>query len=219
MLRVVVDEQLSGLATRLGDVLADPPKDPMASEWIVVPSAGVDRWLRLQLARRLGASAPTPSDVTADAGGPTDGIAANLDMLYPGRFTRRVVAERPDERIADPWDVEHLTWVLLQVLEERRTDPALGPVTRPVQGATAVGRARRLADLFDRYLMHRPVMVRSWEQGRSVDSWGFELADRVAWQPPPVASGLRPPRPPQPGAGPLGSSRGAALRRLPRRHP
>ena len=46
-----------------------------------------------------------------------------------------------------------------------------------------MGRARRLADLFDRYLMHRPLMVRSWEQGRSVDSWGLELVDRVAWQP------------------------------------
>ncbi len=184
MLRVVVGEELSGLASQLAGVLAEPPEDPMAPEWIVVPSAGVDRWLRLQLARRLGASAPPPVDPTRpDAGVATDGIAANLDLLYPGRFTRRVLAERPDERVGDPWDVEHLTWVLLQVLEQRRTDPALAPVTRAVQGATAVGRARRLADLFDRYLMHRPLMVRSWEQGRSVDSWGFELADRVAWQP------------------------------------
>lgn len=172
MLRVVVDEELTGLADRLTDVLARPPADPMAPEWIVVPSAGVGRWLRLHLARHLGSSGPDS----------TDGVAANLDLIYPGSLVRRILVPG-DDLDRDPWHVGRLAWTVLEVLTDHRDDVDLHTVSRVPEGATLWARARRIADHFDRYLTHRPQMVSAWEQGGDVDPWGNDLVDRMLWQP------------------------------------
>ena len=168
MLRVTTDDDLDALADALAGVLARPMTDPMAPEWIVVVSAGMQRWLRLGLARRLG----TAGD------GATDGVAANLDLLFPGRLTRRVLHADGD----DPWDLDHLVWAVLEVLEGHGDDLRLGPLTRPAPGVTRWGRARRLADLLDRYLLHRPGMVRAWAAGHDRDEAGRPLPAPDAWQ-------------------------------------
>ena len=174
MLRVTSGGDAQQLAASLAQVLADPMPDPMAPEWIVVTTAGVQRWLGLELARRLGASGPDRSD----------GVAANLDMLFPGTLTRRVLT--PDTDTAnDPWHLDRVAWVVLDVLESAATatDTRLGPLNRLAPGATRWGRARRLADLFDRYLLHRPSMLARWAAGHDVDGAGMPLPDRSAWQP------------------------------------
>ena len=174
MLRVTCGGDVQQMAARLAQVLSDPMADPMASEWIVVTTAGVQRWLGLELARRLGSSGADRSD----------GVAANLDMIFPGTLARRVLSPDTD-RANDPWHLDRLAWVVLDVLESSAaaTDTRLGPLNRLAPGATRWGRARRLADLFDRYLLHRPSMLDSWAGGRDVDGAGTPLPDRAAWQP------------------------------------
>ncbi len=171
MLRVAKAETLDGLAGQLVGVLAEPLGDPMAAEWIVVASAGTQRWLRLELSRHLGAS----------GGGRTDGVAANVDMLFPRRFEAAVLAPGVDPD-TDPWKLERVAWAVMEVLEGA-TDAKLGPLRTVVPGAARWGRARRVADLFDRYLYHRPEMIRRWAGGDDVDSAGRRLAGRDAWQP------------------------------------
>lgn len=146
----------------------------MAPEWIVVTTAGVQRWLSLELARRLGVSDANRSD----------GVAANLDMIFPGTLARRVLSPDTD-RAEDPWHLDRLAWVVLDVLENdgTDTDARLGPLNRLAPGATQWGRARRLADLFDRYLLHRPSMLARWTTGHDVDGANMPLPDRMAWQP------------------------------------
>ena len=172
VLQVTTGERLDDLSGQLGRLLSQPLRDPMAPEWIVVASAGVERWLRLEMARRLGVSAP----------GTGDGIAANLDLLYPGRLIRRVLDVGGDQG-SDPWDVGHLTWVVLDVLAAAGADPRLGPLQELAPGATLWGRARRLADLLDRYLLHRPEMIRQWSADNDIDGSGNPLPARAAWQP------------------------------------
>lgn len=172
MLRVRAAEHLDTLADHLAAELSTPSADPMAAEWIVVTSAGTQRWLRLALARRLGARP-----------GHDDGVAANLDLLYPGSFTRRVVTPDTPGDILDPWAIGPLTWAVLTTLAERTDDPVLGPVATVPAGATLWGRARRIADLFDRYLTHRPAMVRSWTAGADVGGGGAPLPETHRWQP------------------------------------
>ncbi len=172
VLHVTTAERTEALAGALASVLRTPPADPMAPEWIVVVSAGMDRWLRLELARHLGASGP----------GATDGVAANLDLLFPGSLTRRVL-HPGTEREADPWGLESVAWVVLELLEAGTDDERLGPLRRLPPGATRWSRARRVADLFDRYLTHRPEMIRLWAAGNDVDGSGVSLGARARWQP------------------------------------
>ena len=68
MLSITVADSLEVLAARLCAVLAEPPTDPLAADWVAVPPGGVDRWLALRLARDLGSSGP----------GANDGVAANI---------------------------------------------------------------------------------------------------------------------------------------------
>jgi exodeoxyribonuclease V gamma subunit len=161
------------LADELAAVLSDPLDDPMAPEWIAVASNGMERWLRLRLARSLGAG---PSG--------SDGIAANLEMAFPGSLRGAVLkADRPEGDGDDPWTVDRLVWAMLDVLHANQANAALGAVTNVPVGATAFGRARRLADLFERYGVHRPEMLRAWAGNDDVDGAGNRLGPDVMWQP------------------------------------
>jgi len=60
------------LAEALGELLAVPPEDAFATELVVVPARGVERWLSQRLAHRLGA-----------APGRGDGVCAAVDIRTP----------------------------------------------------------------------------------------------------------------------------------------
>jgi exodeoxyribonuclease V gamma subunit len=160
------------LASALAEVLAVPLADPMMPEWLAVPTVAMRRWLALELARSLGASRP-------DTG---DGVAANISFNFPGSL-RQVLLEAGRGEGTDAWHVDSLVWAVLEVLRSRRSDAKLGPLTELAPGATWFGRARRLADLFDRYAVRRPELVLHWAAGRDLDGTGRLLAEAERWQP------------------------------------
>lgn len=173
MLHVTAADALEVLADELAVVLAEPLADPMQAEWIAAPSQGMARWLRIHLARSLGAS----------GSGRTDGVAANLRIGFPGALRQAVLAAGRPPDAPDPWEIDRLVWSVLSVLHASRDDSRLAHVTTLPEGATWYGRARRLADLFDRYGVHRPAMVREWAGGNDVDGAGKPITESVAWQP------------------------------------
>lgn len=177
MLHLSAADRVGPLAFALAEVLAEPPADPMTPDWVAVPTLGMHRWLGLELARSLGASGPSAGD----------GVAANITFTFPGALRQSVLgaghgADGDDER-GDPWQLEHLVWAVLDVLHTGRADDRLGPLTVLAEGATWFGRARRLADLFDRYAVRRPELVLHWNAGRDVDATGRLLSEDQRWQP------------------------------------
>ena len=163
------------LAARLAGVLEAALPDPLTPEWVAVPSDGMRRWLSLELARHLGASAP----------GGGDGIAANIVRAYPGDLRSAVLAiDRPADH-ADPWRIERMVWPVLETIAE--ADAATLPTGLTVlesqrEGASLYAKGRRIADLFDRYHLYRPHMVRQWARDRLVDGTGRALDDHAVWQ-------------------------------------
>ncbi len=173
MLHLSASDRVRPLAAALAEVLVTPLADPMASEWVAIPTDGMLRWLQLELARSLGASGP----------GRADGVSANIRYPFPGELRRAVLAaDQADDR-ADPWRVEHLVWAVLDVLHAHRDDERLGPLTTLPAGGTWFGRARRLADLFDRYSVRRPELIQRWNDNRDVDAAGRPLEPYDRWQP------------------------------------
>ena len=152
---------LEPLVDELGTALASPLADPFAAEVVVVPGDGLRRWLTARLATRLGAT-----------GGPApDGVVANVDFLFPATLVRRALG---DGCGLGAWAVGPLTWAV--------HDALLADPDHFGQSPDAV-RARAIADLFDRYALHRPAMVRRWSRGDDVDGVGAPLADHHRWQP------------------------------------
>lgn len=156
MIRLHHADHLEPLLDALADVLAVVPSDPFTPDLVVVPSAGVADAAMAGLGRRLGAT------------GAGDGICANVEMIFPGRFLARALGDTagPDEPDSDPWRLPRLTWAVLEVL-------SAGSVDVPRPAGTDVDQwalARRIADLFDRYASQRPSLVAAWARGVDTDA-------------------------------------------------
>lgn len=203
MLTVHRSERADRLVEALGDLLLDAPDDPMAPEVVAVPTRGVERWLTQRLSHRLGAAVGD------------DGVCANVEFPFPGTLvgtaTSLACGIDPD---TDPWPPARSVWPLLELVDEHISDPFLAPLAehlragfpngspRP-EGAEGVEGAggwtirrfptvRHLADLYDRYAVHRPGMVQAWAKAPQVDASGGGRANgsrsprpeaREGWQP------------------------------------
>lgn len=166
------------LADELGGLLATPLADPFASEVVVVPARGVERWLTQRLSHRLGAG---PS------GG--DGVCAGVRFLQPASLVGMLLGRDRD----DPWHPDRLVWPLLATIDDSVDEPwcttlatHLGHGLDGEEGELRRSRrwsvARRLAELFASYAVQRPALVRDWREGRDTDGAGAELAPDLAWE-------------------------------------
>ncbi len=151
-------------------LIADPG-DPMDPLWLAVPTEGMRRWVTLELARYLGASGP----------GSTDGVAANFVRAYPASL-RRAVLDAGLGGTPDPWSVDRMVWPLLSLFDELSASGGLESFTELPRGGSRFTRVRAVADLFDRYHVHRPDMVRAWSHGDLVDGSLHPLPGHARWQ-------------------------------------
>jgi len=176
-------ERADALIAALADLLAVAPDDPFAPEVVAVPTRGMERWLTQRLSGRLGA-----------APGRTDGVCANVEFPSPRRLVGDAVATASGiDAASDPWLPERSVWALLDVLEGCLHEPWLhalashlgtpaGEDPDPDRRARRFAVVRHLADLFDRYALHRPEMVRAWAAGRDEDGTGRRLRADLGWQ-------------------------------------
>ena len=179
MLHIHRAERADGLVDALGDVVRSPLADPMQAEIVAVPTRGVERWLTQRLSAVLGASP-----------GRADGVCANVEFPFPGRLVNGAVATAAGvDREADPWLPARSVWPLLDVVEASIGESWLAPLAAHLGGAGADARCRpevprrlssvrHIADLYDRYAVHRPAMLRAWAEG-SGDGWQAELWRRL----------------------------------------
>jgi exodeoxyribonuclease V gamma subunit len=180
VLHVHRSERADALVGMLRDVVADPLDDPIAAEVVSVPTRGIERWLTQRLSAHLGA---TP--------GRHDGVCANIDFPFPGSVVNGALAlaagTEPD---ADPWLPQRAVWPLLEVVEAHFDEPWLAPLAQHIRNSETVRESKRfssirhVADLFDRYAVHRPEMVRDWaegsgDEGQAETFWQVELWRRL----------------------------------------
>lgn len=177
MLHIHRAERADGLVQALGGLLAQPPADAFAGEVVAVPTRGIERWLAQQLSAQLGT---TP--------GRADGVCANVAFPSLRRLTGDAVAAAcgidPDE---DPWLADRLVWPLLEVVEDALAEPWLHVLAAHLgagsqlpddrRHARRLTSVRHIAELFHRYAVQRPEMLRAWASG---DAGG--LPGDALWQ-------------------------------------
>lgn len=175
MLHLNEAPDIRSLVQRLASLLVEPPDDPMAPDWIAVPTSGIERWTKLELARLLGASP-----------GACDGVAANIVFTFPGRLRQLVLDASQKGSLGDspdPWQIERLVWTVMEVLASPENSDRLALMPPLPEGASRYGRARRIADLYDRYALHRPELLQSWVSGQGERGHRHTLTRELAWQP------------------------------------
>jgi exodeoxyribonuclease V gamma subunit len=174
-------ERADRLADGLAETLLEPLDDPFISDVVAVRTRGIERWLAQRLSTRLGAS-----------DGHGDGVCANVKFPFPGRLVLGVLAAAtgadPND---DPWLAERSVWPLLEVVDACLEEPWLCTLAAHLTGTRAddddstrrFAVVRHIADLFDRYGVHRPDMIRSWAEGGGTGDadtdWQAELWRRL----------------------------------------
>lgn len=159
--------------TRLADALADQlaRRDRRAilrPERVLVPQAGLRRWLQIHLAERHG-------------------IIANVQFSAPAEYVWELL------RAADPslpersdFSAHLLRWRLLALLETMAGEPhwsGLGEFLVGTSGALKrMQLAGELANVFERYQAYRGAQLLSWQQGADPLDWQAELWRRLVQQ-------------------------------------
>lgn len=147
------------LAERLADLLAQPTASIFAPDAVVVHSRGLERWLAMQLASRLG-------------------ICANVRFPFPDQLVSEVLAAALGPQI-DPsaFGGDGLVWAIRAGLDELSDADALAPIRAyldaggPEEGQRRLqGLAHRIAAVFGRYATYRPELVQTWLSGEG-EGW------------------------------------------------
>lgn len=160
MLHVIHSNRMERLVDRLCEVLSEPLAIPLAAEQFVVQNTGLARWLNLRLAERFG-------------------IAANHELMLPASFVwglfRQCLDGVPE---TTPFDKELLFWRIFQRLPGLRGRQVFTPLLHYLgdddNDLKRCQLARRIADVFDQYLVYRPRWILEWEGGAE-SHWQAQL--------------------------------------------
>lgn len=160
MIRINRSNKLKILASHLArDLTSHAPEDPLESAEVVVPNRDTARWLKLSLAE-------------------SNSIVANIEFILPAewqfRMIRKLYPNLPDLLPGDPGP---LAWAVYDIMMD---DTARRQFTRPhryvssqppeIKERTVMQLSKKIASVYDQYLVYRPEMLLKWQDGDHGDS-------------------------------------------------
>lgn len=163
-LKIYTSNRMERLVDDLERVVRAPrpePFTPFSKEIIVVQSKGMQRWLSMELAGRIG-------------------VWANCDFPFPNKIVETIFAAVLPECPAETpvFRPEVMTWRVMGLLQEAIGQPAFAEISGYLlddrDGLKRMQLAQRIADTFDRYTVFRPELLLSWESGEG-DDWQAHL--------------------------------------------
>ena len=154
-LNICTSNRMENLVGALSGVLKKPLASPFTPEILVVQSKGMQRWLAMELAGRLG-------------------IWANCKYPFPNKVVwdlfMQALPELPD---ASPFSPDVLAWRIMGLLPafcgRAEFAPLNGYLDGDGDGLKRFQLAGKIADTFDQYTMYRPEMLLAWEAGEGGD--------------------------------------------------
>ena len=147
--------RLEILGRQLEEVLADPLGSPFTADIVMVQSKGMRRWLVQQIAQ-------------------SHGICSNVRFPFPQDFFHSLFqAAFPQAQGTEAYERDAMTWRIMKMLPELAGNPAFASIAVYLAGERAELRgyelARKIAHVFDQYLVFRPRMILDWDAGKGSD--------------------------------------------------
>ena len=144
----------------LAGVLTGPLSSPFTPELIVVQSAGMERWLAMELAARFG-------------------VWANCRYPFPNRMVQDLFRDNlPDAPDTGSFAPDAMAWRIMGLLPACRDRGEFTLLRRYLEGdGDGLKRfqlAGKIADTFDQYTLFRSGMVLGWEE-RGGGEWQGDL--------------------------------------------
>ncbi len=165
MFRLHTSNDTAKLADALGEQLCAARADPLVPARVLVPQAGLKRWLQVYLAERQG-------------------VIANVEFTPPAQFAWELLrVARPELPQRSPFDVEVLRWHIFAMLGERLDGAALAPLREYLSdGDDPLRRfalSLALARAYERMQGYRREKLLAWERGADPGDWQAELWRRL----------------------------------------
>ncbi|MGH8184798.1 MAG: exodeoxyribonuclease V subunit gamma [Rhodanobacteraceae bacterium] len=155
MFRLVTANDAARLADTLGRTLCGRRDDPLAPARVLVPQAGLKRWLQVHLAESFG-------------------VIANVEFTPPAAFAWELLrAHRPDAPERSPFAPEVERWHLYALLDPARAElppRLLDYLKRDDDPLRRYALAGELARAYERMQGYRRDTLARWEAGRD-DDW------------------------------------------------
>ena len=147
--------RLERLADSLAGVIARPLRSPLVSEIIVVQSNGMRRWLEQRIAERHG-------------------ICSNIRFPFPQKFFQELSQNVfPEAAATELFDRDVMTWRIMEQLPRFVSRPEFATIANYIRsdhrGLRNYELARRIAHVFDEYVVFRPKMILDWDAGAGKD--------------------------------------------------
>ena len=147
--------RMERLAQALCDVIASAPLPALLPETIIVQSRGMERWISMRLADRLG-------------------VWTNCLFPFPNAFVDELFARAfPRESGQSDFDPDTLCLRIMKMLPTLLNDPEFGDLKDYCFGAGDLKLYQlcaKIADVFDQYTIYRQELLRSWENNEE-RSW------------------------------------------------
>jgi exodeoxyribonuclease V gamma subunit len=147
--------RLERLAAGLAQVIARPLRSPLLPEIVVVQSNGMRRWLEQQIAEHHG-------------------ICSNIRFPFPQKFFHDLFQSVfPGLEATKLFDREVMTWRIMEQLPRFASRPEFATIAnyirRDHRGVRTYELARRIAHVFDEYVIFRPKTILDWDAGAGKD--------------------------------------------------
>ncbi|QJB34615.1 exodeoxyribonuclease V subunit gamma [Chitinophaga oryzae] len=164
-----VSNSLNSLAAGLSDDLKAAGNGVFQPHYIITQTEGMNNWLKLQLAYKMG-------------------IAANCRFMKPNDllFHLYLLLGGPFTQVLSP---QNLSWLLFKLMGEpefAEKYPEVAAYFNEGEGESELkrmGLAEKVADLFDQYQVYRPEMIKEWSQANPAslkdDEWQAWLWAKV----------------------------------------
>lgn len=146
----------------LAERLSAPQADPFTPDVVVAPGQGMIDWLQENLSSCMG----------------PHGIIANVHFWHPNEFNINATGQFAHST-TDAWDPSRLQWTLLEYL---LTHPQHDIAPGFTEARRKLSFARRVAEMFSRYAIHRPEMIIQWSESHDTDGQ-LPLNSEQMWQP------------------------------------
>jgi exodeoxyribonuclease V gamma subunit len=161
-LHIFTCNRMELLVERLAALVREPLDSPLAPEIVVVQSRGMERWVSMELAR-------------------LNGISGNVRFPFPNAFLEATFqAVSPGLTLPAAFAPEVLTFRIMGIIAEHSDRPEFKPLehflAEDPRGVKRFELSRKIADLFDQYLVFRPEMIERWEAGQ------LQASEHHRWQ-------------------------------------
>lgn len=155
---------VESLAEALSNELSAYNRDPLLPVTIVVQSRGMERWLSIELAQRMG-------------------LIANARFPFPNTILSEIfTAVTPDAAQSNLFDSDSLTFRAIKTLQGCLDEEAFAPlqeyISRSDDDLRRFQLCQKIAGMYDQLATFRPEQIRAWDQG-NFDSWHGSLWHRM----------------------------------------